>query len=213
MLSIGDVVQPGALGSSYGMGPYTVIPGGAGANSLAASPAAGTSDGVSSLGETAAPGSTASQAVPATSGLSSAPAAPSNPASSVFGAPSSATVPTASPPGSIDAASSDSPLQSALGSGSPSGEMPGAGLSAPSGVVQAPPDLASAGAASSSSLPVNTSGGPLATPSMPGSVGDGAAFTQPDGLATASLVPQTPLGEDPDSYRAIMAILKGGSST
>lgn len=217
MLSIGDVAQPGALGASYGMGPYTVIPGGAGPASPAL-PASGMPAGVSSLGDAAVSGSGASQGVPATSGLSPASAVPSDPAASVFGAQSPAAVPEAPSPGSIAAPSLDSPVQSALGSAAPSGDLPangfpGAAPSLPSGAVPATPDLTSAGAQTSPPLSGNAFGSDLAAPSTSGSVDGGAAFAQPNGLPTASAVPQSPPGQDSDSYQAIMAILKGGSPT
>lgn len=218
MLSAGDVVQPGALGSSYGIGPYTVVPSGAGA------PMGGV---VSALGTPGA-ATGASGAQPAIAGAGSGmPGASGAMPGSIPGAlqsslPSPALGATpSSAPGAMpsDAASTMGALPGApAGSASASTGFPTESSGLPAGTATDGTDPMSAptgaGSGLSGQLPLSSSPTQLSASDAPAafdpsSIVGGQTTAVPTGPANALAPSGMPIGQSPDSFDVVMKILKG----
>ena len=74
--------------------------------------------------------------------------------------------------------------------------------------AQAVSDVGPAGYPSSPSMPIGAQAAGNATPVVPGQPGE-LPVGQPGALVPDAPIAQNPIGEDPDSYQAVMAILKG----
>jgi hypothetical protein len=75
-------------------------------------------------------------------------------------------------------------------------------------VAQAVSDLDPAGYRTASSMPIGAQAGGQVAPVVPGQPSE-LPVGQPSALIPDAPIPQNPIGEDPDSYQAVMAILKG----
>lgn len=218
MLSAGDVVQPGALGSSYGIGPYTVVPSGAGAPMGGAVSALGTPG--------AATGASGGQPAIAGAGAGMPGASGAMPGSIPGALQSSlpSPVPGATPssaPGAMpsDAASTMGALPGApAGSASASTGFPTESPGLPAGTATDGTDPMSAptgaGSGLSGQLPLSSSPTQLSASDAPAafdpsSIVGGQTTAVPTGPANALAPSGTPIGQSPDSFDVVMKILKG----
>lgn len=210
MLSVGDVVQPGALGNSYGIGPYTVVPTGAGAPMGDAVPAFETPGATTSAnyGQPAIAGAGINMpgalgAVPGSipdalqSSLpSSAPGATPSDAASAMGALPQAPIGSASAPTGFP---NEQPTLPAGAATDGIGSMD-ASTSADSGLSGQLPSLSS---------PTRFSAGDAPAAFDPSSVVGGQTAAEPTGPANALATSGRPIGQSPDSFDVVMKILKG----
>lgn len=218
MLSAGDVVQPGALGSSYGIGPYTVVPSGAGAPMGGAVSALGTPG--------AATGASGGQPAIAGAGAGMPGASGAMPGSIPGALQSSLPSPVpgatlSSAPGAMpsDAASAMGALPGApAGSASASTGFPTESPGLPAGTATDGTDPMSAptgaGSGLSGQLPLSSSPTQLSASDAPAafdpsSIVGGQTTAVPTGPANALAPSGTPIGQSPDSFDVVMKILKG----
>ena len=226
MLSAGDVVQPGALGSSYGIGPYTVVPSGAGAPMGGAVSALGTPGaatgasgaqpaiagagagmpGASGAMPGSIPGALQSSLPSPVPGATPSPALGATPSSATGAMPSDAASTMGALPGAPAGSASASTGFPTESSGLPAGTATDGTdpMSAPTG----------AGSGLSGQLPLSSSPTQLSASDAPAafdpsSIVGGQTTAVPTGPANALAPSGMPIGQSPDSFDVVMKILKG----